>query len=112
MTWLILATLLATVSADDQVPIEIHGNGAEEQGSSKNRAPMRLNIDVRYDSTTGTVTVIGSYSMEAAVYLHDAYGNVIDYSPSIDACFVISSPGAYVICIQGDGWEAIGEINV
>ncbi len=112
MTWLILATLLATVSADDQVPLEYHNQNKSETASSKNRAPMRLNIDVRYDSTTGTVTVIGSDSMEAEVYLHDAYGNVIDYSPSIDACFVISTPGAYVICIQGDGWEAIGEINV
>lgn len=77
-----------------------------------NRAPMRLPIEVVYDSDTHKIEVIGDESMEAEVFLYNANGDLENYSSSLNTEFTVLTPGIYIIQIQSDGWYAEGEIEV
>lgn len=74
--------------------------------------PMHLAIDVVYDTETNILEVIADPSLEAEVYLYNAYGMNEDYSETINAQFIITVPGIHEIQIQGDGWYAVGQIEI
>lgn len=94
------------------VLMEIHYRSVPGKNMSVNRAPMRLPIEVVYDSDTHKIEVIGDESMEAEVFLYDANESLKNYSSSLNTEFTVLTPGIYIIQIQGDGWYAEGEIEV
>ena len=77
-----------------------------------NRAPMRLPIEVVYDSDTHKIEVIGDESMEAEVFLYNANGSLENYSSLLNTEFTVLTPGIYIIQIEGEGWYAEGEIEI
>lgn len=83
-----------------------------EKNMSVNRAPMRLPIEVVYDSDTHKIKVIGDESMDAEVFLYNANGSLENSSLSLNTEFTVLTPGIYIIQIQSDGWYAEGEIEV
>lgn len=114
---IILAVLLLgmvhTAFAEQRgVLMEIHYRSVPGKNMSVNRAPMRLPIEVVYDSDTHKIEVTGGESMEAEVFLYNANGSLENYSSSLNIDFTVSTPGIYTIQIQGDGWYAEGEIEV
>lgn len=114
---IILAGLLfvmgQSVFAEQQgVFMEFHSKIIPGKDMEVNRAPIRIPIEVMYDSDTHTIVVTGNDSTEAEVFLYNANGNLEDYSSSLSTSFTVLNPGTYVILIQGDGWYAEGEIEV
>ena len=109
---LLLVMAYSAFAEQRGVFMEIHRKSIPEKNLEVNRAPMRLPIEVMYDSDTHTITVTGNDSIEAEVFLYNANGNLEDYSSSLSTNFTVLTSGAYVILIQGDGWYAEGEIEV
>lgn len=94
------------------VLMEIHHKSIPEKNMSVNRAPMRLPIEVIYDSDTHKIQVKGNESIEAEVFLYNANGTIENYSAVLNTDFTVSIPGKYIIQIQGDDWYAEGAIEV
>lgn len=55
-----------------------------EKKQSVNRTPMRLPINVVYDSDTHKIEVIGDESMDAEVFLYNSNGSLENYSSSLE----------------------------
>lgn len=114
---IILAELLlvmahAAFAEQRGVLMEIHNKSIPEKNMSVNRAPMRLPIEVIYDSDTHNIKVIGSNDIEAEVFLYDVTGSLKNYSSTLNTNFTILTPGTYTIQIQADEWYAEGEIEI
>ena len=114
---IILAVLLLgmvhTAFAEQRgVLIEIHYRSVTGKNMSVNRAPMRLPIDVVYDSDMHKIEVTGEESIEAEVFLYNTNGSLENYSSSLNTDFTVLTSGIYTIQIQGNGWYAEGEIEV
>ena len=114
---IIMAALLLgmahTVFAEQKgVFMEFHRKSNPDKNLSVNRAPMRLPIEVVYDSDTHKIEVIGDESMEAEVFLYNANGSLENYSSLLNTEFTVLTPGIYIIQIEGEGWYAEGEIEI
>jgi len=92
--------------------MEFHRKINPENCREVNRVPMRLTIDVIYDSDTHKIKVIGDGTIEAEVFFYDANGVLDGYSSTLNTDFATQSVGKYTIRIQGDAWYAEGEIEV
>ena len=109
----LLLTMAHTAFAEQRpVFMEFHRKSIPEKHMEVNRAPMRLPIEVVYDSNTHEIKVMGGASMDAEVFLCDANNILIDYSSSLNTVFTVLTSGIYFIQIQGDGWYAEGEVEV
>lgn len=106
-------SITLSVFAEQQgVFLEFHRKNNPENNTKVNRSPMRLPIDVLYDTETHIIKIIGDTSLEVEVFLYNNLGEVVDFSTSLDAEFSISSLGTHTIYIQGDNWYAQGNIEV
>ncbi len=93
--------------------MEFHRKSNPDKNLEVNRTPMRLPIDVIYNSSTHTIEVIGNKSTYAEVFLYDNTNGILrNCSSSLNTSFMIFTPGSYIILINGDGWYAEGEIEV
>ena len=94
--------------------MELHRKSNPEKNKSVNRAPMRLPIEVVYDSDTHKIKVSGDNKMEVQLFLCDENGNTLDYSQCVNS--VLNIPNSYsgliTLRIESEGWIAIGNINV
>lgn len=109
---LLLSIAHTTFAEPDRVLMEFHRKIRPENSRDVNRAPMRLKIEVVYDSDTHKIEVIGNASVNAEVFLYDASSTLTNYSSSLNTNFTILTPGTYIIQIQGDGWYAEGKVEV
>lgn len=114
---IILAVLLLgmahTAFAEQRgVFMQFHRRINPEDTRDVNRAPMRLPIEVVYDSDTHKIEVTGEETMDANVFLYNTNGSLENYSSSLNTEFAVLTPGIYIILIQGEGWYAEGEIEV
>lgn len=112
MAALLLGMAHTAFAEQRSVLIEIHYRSVPGKNMSVNRAPMRLPIEVVYDSDTHKIEVTGNESMDAEVFLYDANGSLENYSSSLNTEFTVLNPGIYNIQIQGNGWYAEGEIEI
>ena len=92
--------------------MQFHRRINPENTRDVNRAPMRLPIEVVYDSDTHKIEVIGDESMEAEVFLYNANGSLENYSSLLNTEFTVLTPGIYIIQIEGEGWYVEGEIEI
>ena len=94
--------------------MEFHRKSNPEKNMSVNRAPMRLPIEVVYDSDTHKIKVSGANKMEVQLFLCDENGNTLDYSQCVNS--VLNIPNSYsgliTLRIESEEWIAIGNINV
>ena len=75
------------------------------------RAPMRINIEVFYDTETHIVEVYGDEAMDAEVFIYNASGDLVNYSSSLNTELTIPTSGIYTIQIESEGWYALGVIE-
>ena len=110
---LLLITMAHTAFAEQRgVFMEFHRKINPGKNMQVNRAPMRLPIEVAYDSETHDIKVIGDNSIEAEVFLYDANGTLESYSSTLNTDFNVRGTGTYTILIQGEGWYAEGDIEM
>lgn len=109
---LLLGMVHAAFAEKRGVLMEIHYRSVPGKNMSVNRAPMRLPIEVVYDSDTHKIAVVGNESIEAEVFLYNANGTLENYSSTLNTDFTVLIPGTYIIQIQGDGWYAEGEVEM
>lgn len=110
--WLLLCMVHIAFAEQHGVYLEFHRKSMPEKNMEVNRAPMRLPIEVIYDSDTCQIEVVGTESLEAEVFLYRANGILEGYSSTLNCEFPVSDPDSYNLKIQGDGWFAEGEIQV
>lgn len=91
-------------------PVKLEYN-RKDNSEKTLRAPMRINIEVLYDSETHIVEVCGDEAMEADVFLYNASGDLVDYSSSLNTELTIPTSGIYTIQIESEGWYAVGVIE-
>lgn len=111
-TWLMLAVAFTVSAAEKGVFMEYHRKSNPSRNTQVHRAPMRIPIEVTYDSNTQTIKIVGDESIDAEAYLYDISGNIEDYSPSLEVTFYVSTPGIHIISIQGEGWYGEGAIQI
>ena len=79
----VFATAISSFAKDEKIPVVFN---KDEQTSSKNtwnRAPMRIFVEVYYDSDAGILEVVGDETIEAEVFLYNASGVMENYSSSL-----------------------------
>ena len=109
---LLLSMALTAFAEQQGVFMQFHRKINPENSRDVNRAPMRLPIDVVYDSDMHKIEVTGEESIEAEVFLYNTNGSLENYSSSLNTDFTVLNSGIYTIQIQGNGWYAEGEIEV
>lgn len=114
---IILAGLLLFMSftafADQRgVFMDIYIKSNPEKNMEVNRSPMRLSIEVIYDSDTHKIEVTGNKAIEAEVFLYDVNGILEAYSSTLNTDFTVFTPGTYIIQIQSNEWYAEGKIEM
>lgn len=81
--------------------------------SKEERAPMRIPLRVVYDTDTHIMEVTGPETMAAEVFVYNAEGTIVSYSPVLNSTLNIpDDPGTYTIFIQSDSWYADGEMTM
>lgn len=105
---------MAQISFAEQrgVFMEFHRKCNPEKNTEVNRAPIRLPIEVLYDSETHKIEVIGDESLEAEVFLYKSNGTIENYSCTLNTEFIVFVPDLYIIQIFGECWYAEGEIQI
>ena len=100
----------------DIIPIDVKGGKKStdepQPENGRQRAPMRLPIDVWLDTEALTVTIDCYGEIDGAAYLYDSRGNIVDAAPSLDAVLSLPSAGSYTLYLAGDSWEATADINL
>ena len=109
---LLLSMALTAFAEQQGVFMQFHRKINPENSRDVNRAPMRLPIEVVYDSDTHKIEVTGGESMDAEVFLYNSNGALENSSSSLNSEFTVLAPGTYIIRIQTDAWYAEGEIEV
>lgn len=110
--WLLLSMVHIASAEQHGVFLEFHRKSMPEKHLEVNRAPMRLPIEVIYDTDTCKIEIVGNESLEAEVFLYRANGILEGYSSSLNCEFSITIVDSYILKIEGDGWYAEGEIQV
>lgn len=106
----LLLTIASTALAEQGgVYMQFHRKINPEKHLKVDRAPMRLPIDVVYDTDALSIE-ISSETIEAEVYVYDSASQLIDYSSTLNTTFYVPTPATYVVVIQGDEWYAEGVI--
>ena len=110
---LLLTTMAHTAFAEQRgVFMEFHRKINPGKYMHVTRAPMRMPIEVVYDSDTHNIKVTGEKGIEAEVFLYNANGVLESHSSTLNAEFSVLESGTYVILIQGECWYAEGEIEM
>lgn len=77
-----------------------------------NKSPMRLPVDLFYDSDTRVLSVETDGSLEGAVYVFDWSGNLADSSDSLNCSFILGGKGVYIVRLTGAHWTGSATIAV
>ena len=109
---LLLAMVPAAFAEQRGVFMEFHRKINPGKNMQVNRAPMRLPIEVVYDTDTHKIQVIGDELTEAEVFLYNADGTLESSSSKLNTDFTGLTSGTYSILIQGKEWYAEGEIEI
>ncbi len=110
-TFVLCAQSGQETTSKQNVGLEFHTSGNPDR---IHRTPMRLDIEVVYDTENTTVEVISYDSLIGEVYLIDNTNNsVVDYSTSINTTLSVpTNYSSYTIKIVGENWYAIGILNL
>lgn len=95
-----------------RVFMEFHRKINPGKNMQVNRSPIRLPIEVFYDTDTHKIQVIGDELTEADVFLYNADGTLESSSSKLNTDFTGLTSGTYSILIQGKEWYAEGEIEI
>ena len=110
---LLLTTMAHTAFAEQRgVFMEFHRKINSGKNMQVNRAPMRMPIEVVYDSDTHNIKVTGEKGIEAEVFLYNVNGTLESHSSTLTAEFSVLESDKYTILIQGEEWYAEGEIEM
>ena len=110
---LLLTTMAHTAFAEQRgVFMEFHRKINPGKNMQVNRAPMRMPIEVVYDSDTHNIKVTGEKGIEAEAFLYNVNGTLESHSSTLNAEFSVLESDTYTILIQGEGWYAEGEIQM
>ena len=109
----LLLAVMHTAFAEQRVAyLKYQRKNIPESEKDVSRVPMRMPIDVVYDTDTYKIEINGNTSIDAEVFLYNEDDIIEDYSSSLNTNFVVPASGIYIIRIEGDGWYAEGEIEV
>ncbi len=109
----LLLTMANTAFAEQRgVFMEFHRKINPGKNMQVNRAPVRLPIEVVYDTDTHNIQVIGDEFTEAEVFLYNADGALESSSSKLNTDFTGLTSGNYSILIQGKEWYAEGEVEI
>lgn len=109
---MLLAIVPAAFAEQRGVFMEFHRKINPGKNMQVNRAPMRLPIEVVYDTDTHKIQVIGDEFTKVEVFLYKADGTLENCSSKLNTEFTGLTSGTYSILIQGKEWNAEGEIEI
>lgn len=111
---LVLSIVSTVVASKKEVLLQYKRNAPDKENGKVHRAPERIpDISVIYDSEMCTIDVECDEPVEAAVFLYDANGNMLDYSPTVNALLSTNEATAFPlsIYIESESWSASAEIE-
>lgn len=98
---LLFATIPTTFAEVRRVSMDFRSKKITDKDKGVNRAPMRIPVEVVYDTDTYEVKVIGDETIEAEVFLYDSVGNLEDYSATLNTYFYLYTSDTYTVHIEG-----------
>lgn len=107
-----LTVCLSASAAQENVLMSYLKKDNSNQNSERNRMPIRLPIEVVYDSEERTVCVTSDCDINAEVYLYDYRGCMIAHSTGFGVTMAIPTTGYYTVYIDSESWYAEGSIEV
>ena len=109
----LLLAIVPTAFAEQRgVFMDFHRKINPGKNMQVNRAPMRLPIEVVYDTDSHKIQVIGDELTEAEVFLYNADGTLESRSSKLNTDFTGLTYDTYSILIQGKEWYAEGIIEM
>jgi len=105
---------IQTYASKSAIYMDIYKSGHDDKRTTVRRSPMKLPIDVFYDNETHQIEVAGNEEIMAQLFLCDENGNMLDYSPDINAVLKVpcNYSGLIIIRIECEDWIATGKIAV
>ncbi|MDE6199022.1 MAG: hypothetical protein K2G06_04185 [Muribaculaceae bacterium] len=108
---MVFTTTICSFAEDEKVLITINKRSETPDNSTWERAPMRIPVDVYYNTENRVIKVEGSETIEAEIYIYNKYEELVDYSSTINAEFQLTMPGEYTVHIQSEYWYAEAVVN-
>lgn len=110
----LLIMIIAAISCNAEkrdIHMDYHRDNKSVTQTRRHRAPMRMLdiLNVEYDDENLVLCISADNDVEGEVFLLDAYGAVVDYSPTLNVQFNVSE-GINIIRVESYGWYAEGEI--
>lgn len=101
LTCLLLTMAQVTSAEERKLIMKFQRKTSTSENKEPNRAPMRIPVEVVYDTETYEVKVIGDETIEAEVFLYDSVGNLEDYSATLNTYFYLYTSDTYTVHIEG-----------
>lgn len=109
INFLFFCFLSLSLTAEDNISLDLKGNGNGGVQTGVNRAPRRILINVIYDEESQEIRVTSQNGVTGEIFLISHDGTVVDFSPVIPYTFTqVDAEIVSSIRIEGDGWSAIG----
>ncbi len=111
---LLITLIIAVFSALAEkhgIFMEYHRKSKPGTQTQVPRVPMKLPIDIIYDTEANLVEIVADDTIDANVYVYNCSGAVVYYSSSVNTEFSIAPNECYTIIIDGEGWYAEGVIG-
>lgn len=110
---ILLSTVMLSVLniLADQKGIPLNPPPKDDPNQKVQRIPIKLPIEVTYDTDLRIVNITCISDLEGEVFLYNASNELEDYSPCLNAILTLSESDYHTILIEGDGWSATGVIE-
>ncbi len=97
----------ATERTKNHVPL--HKSGTTDIDMERERTPIKVPIEVLYDSETNVIEIwCDNDNIQAEVYIYNNHGSLEFHSFYMNIVIPLISYGDHYIVLRGDGWEATG----
>lgn len=108
----LLSFCSSTLIADPTTIDVVIDKKGDDNHSDRNRAPMRVPVEIWYDSDCSMITVCGPEQDGTVCILNR--GTVINAADCINSSFILpeSVSGLVTILIEADEWTATGLLNL
>lgn len=103
---------LPAMSGTKHQPLIIREKPTSNDGGVQRMPTPSVSIDL--DTDAGTLVISCTGDWEGETFLYDSTHTLVDYEPSVNVTFDISSlsSGAYTVIVSTDNWEASGTVTL
>lgn len=108
----LMSITLYGYTEEQGVFMEINLRNKPDAYTKVNRSPLRISLDVVFETETKLITITGNEPDEVEVFLYNTYNEIEDYSTLLNTNLSVSTSGLHRILIECSEWSAEGVIEI